>query len=64
MTLLRRLALPCLLLVGLAGCTEGQKTNPLPRATRTTMVDTRPADTNLHAFPAGPREGTGTTRKD
>jgi hypothetical protein len=27
-----RLIPSCLLLVALAGCTEGQKTNPLPRA--------------------------------
>jgi hypothetical protein len=53
MLLLRCFAL-LLLIVGLAGCTEGQKSNPLPRAGKSTRT-TPPADGERKA-PGTPRD--------
>jgi hypothetical protein len=63
MTLLRHLALFCLLLTGLAGCTEGQKSNPLPRAADT--AQTRPSADFQHvpiAAPDAERKAPGSRR--
>jgi hypothetical protein len=64
MTLLRRLALLCLVLAGLAGCTEGQKSNPLPRTAEPSAKGNQPPDANPRAAPAGPREDAGAAQKD
>jgi hypothetical protein len=65
MTISRRLALSCLFLAGLAGCTEGQKTNPLSRAgAGTTAATTAPTSKSAPGLYQSPLQDPAKTGKD